>query len=108
MILEEVIYNIIILDKTNNSNNSNGDLEFRRKKENNESINIEDEIQKIIADSLVKAKTSTKANTIINPLNDIKKKDLNKMKENTSKMKLITKQSNKINVKEIDKNIFNN
>ncbi len=71
-------------------------------------MNIDEEIQKIIAESLVKAKGTSKSNVVINPLSDIKKKDLNKMKESPNKIKLITKQSatNKVVVKELDKNIF--
>jgi len=72
-------------------------------------MNIDEEIQKIISDSLIKAKTSSKTTTIINPLQDIKKKELNKGSE-PNKLKLITKQSNtnKVIIKEIDKNISNN
>jgi hypothetical protein len=66
-------------------------------------MNIDDEINKIITESLVKAK-GKKSNDTINPLNDIKKKDFNKLKEN--KIRLITKHSNKITVKELDKDIF--
>ena len=45
----------------------------------------------------------TRVQTIINPFNDIKKKTLNKT-SSPSKMKLITKQLNKVIVKEINKN----
>ncbi len=78
--------------------------DFKRKKENDtKTINIDDEIKKIIAESLIKAK-GKKSNDLINPLNDIKKKEINKIKEN--KIRLITKQANKITVKELDKEIF--
>jgi hypothetical protein len=78
--------------------------DFKRKKEKDGStMNIDDEINKIIAESLVKAK-GKKSNDTINPLNDIKKKDLNKIKEN--KIRLITKQANKITIKELDKETF--
>lgn len=60
------------------------------------------EIQKIITESLQKAKKDNFQKTIINPLNDLKKKDLEKAKDST-KIKLITKQSNKIIVKEVEK-----
>ncbi len=88
------------------------DPDFKRKKENNKvlaNMNIDEEIQKIISDSLIKAKTSSKTNIIINPLQDIKKKELNKASEH-NKLKLITKQSstNKTIIKEIDRNISNN
>jgi hypothetical protein len=53
----------------------------------------------------VKAKGTSKTNTVINPLSDIKK---TKLKENSTKMRLITKQANtnKVVVKEIDKDVF--
>jgi hypothetical protein len=53
----------------------------------------------------VKAKGTSKTNTVINPLGDIKK---TKLKENSTKMRLITKQANtnKVVVKEIDKDVF--
>ncbi len=41
--------------------------------------------------------------TVINPLSDLKKKTLNKA-PSPSKMKLITKQQNKVIIKEINKN----
>jgi len=86
------------------------DPDFKRRKENTNvpSMNIDEEIQKIISDSLIKAKSNSKTNTIINPLQDIKKKELNKGSE-PNKLKLITKQSNtnKVVIKEIDKNYLN-
>ncbi len=85
-------------------NIASNDDDFKRKKEKDtKNINIDDEINKIIADSLIKAK-GKKSNDLINPLNDIKKKEINKLKEN--KIRLITKQANKITVKELDKEIF--
>jgi regulator of nonsense transcripts 2 len=83
------------------------DPEFKRKKEGSQTnVNIDDEIQKIIAESLIKAKSTSKTNTIINPLSDIKKKELNS--GNPTKLKLITKQlnTNKVVIKELDKNVF--
>jgi hypothetical protein len=100
-----------MLDLGNNLN-MNDDPDFRRKKENSNvpEMNIDDEIQKIIAESLIKAKGSSKTNTVINPLSDVKKKEFNKIKDSSNKMKLITKQSNtnKIMIKELDINIFSN
>jgi hypothetical protein len=71
-------------------------------------MNIDEEIKKIISESLNKAKNTSKTNIIINPFSDIKKKDLNKIQENNQKLKLITKQSNtkQVIVKELDKRIF--
>jgi hypothetical protein len=67
-------------------------------------MNIDDEIQKIISESLTKAKNNTKLNSIINPLNDIKKKDI--QKNSPTKIKLITKQNNKVQVKDLEKELF--
>jgi hypothetical protein len=71
-------------------------------------MNIDEEIKKIIFESLNKAKNTSKTNIIINPFSDIKKKDLNKIQDNNQKLKLITKQSNtkQVVVKELDKKIF--
>jgi hypothetical protein len=84
----------------------NEDIEFKRKKEvkkeENYNFNIDEEIQKIINESMAKNK-STRIQTLINPLNDLKKKTLNKT-SSPSKMKLITKQQNKVIVKEVNKN----
>ncbi len=84
-----------------------GDSDFKRQKETRAQgdINIDEEIQKIISESLVKAKGSSKTSAIINPLGDIKK---TKFKENSTKMRLITKQANtnKVIVKEIDREVF--
>jgi hypothetical protein len=74
-----------------------------RKKENT-GLSIDDEIQKIIAESLTKAKSNTKQTSIVNPLNDIKRKDI--QKNSPTKIKLITKRDNKVQVKELEKEIF--
>ena len=85
-------------------NIASNDDDFKRKKEKDtKNMNIDEEINKIISESLIKAK-GKKSNDLINPLNDIKKKEINKLKEN--KIRLITKQANKITVKELDKEIF--
>lgn len=83
------------------------DSDFKRKKEKTAPVfNVDDEIQKIIAESLIKAKGSANTGTVINPLSEIKKRELNK--SSPSKMKLITKQTNnKIVVKELNKNTVN-
>lgn len=85
------------------------DSDFRRKREGTQAldINIDEEIKKIISESLVKAKGSSKGGTVINPLSDVKKKEFGKLKDSPNKLKLITKHSDKITVKEIDKNTFN-
>ena len=84
----------------------NEDIEFKRKKEvkkeENYNINIDEEIQKIVNESMAKSKGSSVQN-VINPFNDLKKKTLNKT-SSPNKMKLITKQQNKVVVKEVIKN----
>jgi hypothetical protein len=81
-------------------------VEFKRKKEEkkveNYNINIDEEIQKIINESMAKNKGSH-VPTVINPYSELKKKTLNKTTSPT-KMRLITKQQNKVIVKEINKN----
>ena len=102
-------------EKTTDSNRSNlktianqietEDIEFKRKKEpkkeENYNINIDEEIQKIINESMAKNK-GTRVQTVINPLGDLKKKTIYKP-SSPSKMKLITKQQNKVIVKEVNK-----
>ena len=101
---------ILGINKFSHTGSTNDESDFRRDKERTKppEMNIDEEIQKIIAESLVKAKGTSKSNVVINPLSDLKKKDLNKMKESPNKIKLITKQTatNKVIVKELDKNIF--
>lgn len=83
--------------------------EFKRKKEKKEKIefNVDEEIQKIISESLVKNKGTTRSTQlVINPLADIKKKEMLKINKKDTKLKLITKQTNKVNVKEINKDYF--
>lgn len=81
------------------------DIEFKRKKEvkkeENYNINIDEEIQKIINESMAKNK-GTRVQTVINPLGEIRKKAANKT-SSPSKIKLITKQQNRVVVKEITK-----
>ena len=78
------------------------DQDFKRTEEKKfVPINIDNEIQKIIVESLSKIKGSNMNNQIIDPLGEVKKKDLNKLEG--GKFRLITKKDNKIVMKEIDK-----
>jgi hypothetical protein len=52
----------------------------------------------------MKAKSNTKQTSVINPLNDLKRKDISK--GSPSKIKLIMKQNNKVQVKELEKENF--
>ena len=67
-----------------------------------ELINIDDELQKIISDSLNKAKGTSGFNATVNPLADVKKKELNKLEP--GKFRLFTKKDNKIIIQEVDRN----
>ena len=79
------------------------DADFKRDKENKNDytvINVDEEIQKIVNESMSKAKGTNRPSAVINPFNDIKK--VSKPK-GPNKLKLIVKQSNRVIVKEIDK-----
>ena len=78
------------------------DEDFKRKEERKiKEINVDEEIQKIINESMNKAKGTTMMNGVINPLADVKKKDIGKIE--SGKFRLITKKDNKIVMKEIEK-----
>ena len=70
--------------------------------------NIDEELQKIVNDSVQKAKNSGYSNLVqfISPLNDLNKKEKSKSNTSPTKFKLIVKKENKIQIKEIDKNVF--
>ena len=65
-------------------------------------MNFDDELQKIISESLTKVQGTSVSNAVINPLMDVKKKELNKNPQ-PGKMRLFTKSGNKIVITEIDK-----
>ena len=93
----------IEVEKNENENKDNN--EFKRNEKTEQIINVDDEITKIISDSLTKAKGSTMMNTIINPYADIKKKELIKTEPSQGKFILFTKKDNKIIMNEVDKNV---
>jgi hypothetical protein len=69
---------------------------------------IEEDIQKIINESIQNAKKNSANNPqFISPLMDLNKKDKAKLNSSPSKFKIILKKDNKTQIKEIDKNIFN-
>ncbi len=78
--------------------------EFKRDEDNEdiEIMNFDEEYQKIISESLTKVQGANMSNSVINPLMDVKKKDLNKNPP-TGKMRLFTKNGNKIVITEIKK-----
>ena len=63
---------------------------------------IDEELQKIISESLTKVQGSSVSNAVINPFMDVKKKELNKNSQ-PGKMRLFTKSGNKIVITEIDR-----
>lgn len=90
--------------KENEGGDANDDSDFKRNEElkEKELINIDDELQKIISDSLNKAKGTSGFNATVNPLADVKKKELNKLEP--GKFRLFTKKDNKIVIQEVDRN----
>ena len=82
--------------------NVDDDADFKRSEDTNvKEINVDEEIQKIITESMNKAKRSgSMMNVVINPLADIKKKDIGKIE--TGKLRLFTKKDNKIIMKEVN------
>ena len=79
---------------------------FKKNEDNDEvkEMNFDEELQKIISESLTKVEGASVSNTVINPLMDVKKKELNKNPQ-PGKMRLFTKSGNKIIIKEIDKEV---
>lgn len=88
---------------------NDGQEDYKREKEKEKSkYNIDEDIQKIINESVQNAKKTTSNNPqFISPLMDLNKKDKAKLNSSPSKFKLILKKDNKTQIKEIDKNIIN-
>ena len=98
--------NIIIEKEENpkevqNDINNNNNLKKNEDKDIKE-MNFDDELQKIISESLTKVQGASISNAVINPLMDVKKKELNKNPQ-PGKMRLFMKSGNKIVITEIDK-----
>jgi len=69
---------------------------------------IDEDIQKIINESLQNAKKNATNNPqFISPLLDLNKKDKAKLNSGPAKLKIIVKKDNKTQIKEIDKNKIN-
>lgn len=93
--------------KENNNNKINEDMNEFKRDEDNEDIkemNFDEELQKIISESLTKVQGASMSNSVINPLLDVKKKELNKNPP-AGKMRLFTKNGNKIVITEIKKEV---
>ena len=97
----------IIIEKEENPKevqndvNNNNNLKKNEDKDIKE-MNFDDELQKIISESLTKVQGASISNAVINPLMDVKKKELNKNPQ-PGKMRLFMKSGNKIVITEIDK-----
>ena len=89
-----------IIPKESNENVSN--INNKKKEEEEKEMDFDQELQKIISESLTKVQGASVSNAVINPLMDVKKKELNKNPQ-PGKMRLFTKSGNKIVITEIDK-----
>ena len=92
------------VDKKENPPSIDINNNFKKNEDNDDykEMNFDDELQKIISESLTKVQGASVSNTVINPLMDVKKKELNKIAQ-PGKMRLFTKSGNKIVITEIDK-----
>ena len=81
--------------------------EFKRDEDNEDIkiMNFDEELQKIISESLTKVQGASMSNAVINPLMDVKKKELNKNPPPVGKMRLFTKHGNKIVITEVKKEV---
>ena len=89
-----------IIPKESNENVNN--INNKKKEEEEKEMDFDQELQKIISESLTKVQGTSVSNAVINPLMDVKKKELNKNPQ-PGKMRLFTKSGNKIVITEIDK-----
>ena len=95
--------NQIIEKKGEHKGEINNNNTFKKNEDDEEKeMNFDDELQKIISESLTKVQGTSVSNAVINPLMDVKKKELNKNPQ-PGKMRLFTKSGNKIVITEIDK-----
>ena len=93
-------------EKKENKKLSEDMNEFKRDEDNEDIkvMNFDEELQKIISESLTKVQGASMSNSVINPLLDVKKKELNKNPP-AGKMRLFTKNGNKIVITEIKKEV---
>ena len=100
---KEAEKNQIIEKKEEHKEGINNNNTFKKNEDDEEKeMNFDDELQKIISESLTKVQGTSVSNAVINPLMDVKKKELNKNPQ-PGKMRLFTKSGNKIVITEIDK-----
>ena len=80
--------------------------EFKRDEDDEDIkiMNFDDELKKIISESLTKVQGASMSNSVINPLLDVKKKELNKNPP-AGRMRLFTKNGNKIVITEVKKEV---
>ena len=78
--------------------------EFKRDEDDEDIkiMNFDDELKKIISESLTKVQGACMSNSVINPLLDVKKKELNQNPP-AGRMRLFTKNGNKIVITEVKK-----
>ena len=92
-------------DKKKEDKKTSEDMNEFKRDEDNEDIkimNFDEELLKIISESLTKVQGASMSNAVINPLLDVKKKELNKNPP-SGKMRLFTKRDNRIVITEIKK-----
>ena len=96
-----------VKEKKDNKKLSEDMNEFKRDEDNEDIkiMNFDEELQKIISESLTKVQGASITNAVINPLLDVKKKELNKNPPPAGKMRLFTKNGNKIVITEIKKEV---
>ena len=100
---KEAEKNQITEKKEEHKEGINNNNTFKKNEDDEEKeMNFDDELQKIISESLTKVQGTSVSNAVINPLMDVKKKELNKNPQ-PGKMRLFTKSGNKIVITEIDK-----
>ena len=100
---KEAEKNQITEKKEEHKEEINNNNTFKKNEDDEEKeMNFDDELQKIISESLTKVQGTSVSNAVINPLMDVKKKELNKNPQ-PGKMRLFTKSGNKIVITEIDK-----
>ena len=94
-------------DKIENKKLSEDTNEFKRDEDDEDIkiMNFDEELQKIISESLTKVQGASMSNAVINPLLDVKKKELNKNPPPAGKMRLFTKSGNKIVITEVKKEV---
>jgi len=91
------------------TNKTDDQEDLKRQREKTKINNaIDEDIQKIINESVINAKKNSSNNPqFISPLMDLNKKDKAKLNSTGSKFKIILKKDNKTQIKEINRNMIN-